>query len=64
MNNRQNLSTYGAYNVRLELTDSNGIRRETLRPYLAIDRDTNPAWDASPRKNEDKDRLRKARVAI
>ncbi|KAN0075064.1 hypothetical protein V8E54_007675 [Elaphomyces granulatus] len=37
--NQQNLSTYGAYNVRLELTDSNGIRRETLRPYLAIDRD-------------------------
>jgi hypothetical protein len=34
--NRQNLSTY---NVRLELTDSNGIRRETLRPYLAIGRD-------------------------
>ena len=37
--NQQNLSTYGAYNVHLELTDSNGIRRETLRPYLAIDRD-------------------------
>ncbi len=37
--NQQNLPTYGAYNVRLELTDMYGIRRTTLRPYLAIDRD-------------------------
>ena len=37
--NRQNLPTYGAYNVRLELTDNYGVRRTTLRPYLAIDRD-------------------------
>ena len=37
--NQQNLSTYGAYNLRLELTDAYGIRRTTLRPYLAINRD-------------------------
>ena len=37
--NQQNLHTYGAYNVRLELTDDYGVRRTTLRPYLAIDRD-------------------------
>ena len=37
--NQQNLHTYGAYNLRLELTDAYGIRRTTLRPYLAIDRD-------------------------
>ena len=37
--NQQNLHTYGAYNLRLELTDSYGNRRTTLRPYLAIDRD-------------------------
>jgi len=37
--NQQNLRTYGAYNVRLELTDDYGVRRTTLRPYLAIDRD-------------------------
>jgi hypothetical protein len=37
--NQQNLYTYGAYNVRLELTDDYGVRRTTLRPYLAIDRD-------------------------
>ena len=35
--NQQNLSTYGAYNLRLELTDAYGIRRTTLWPYLAID---------------------------
>src|SRR6266536_5930078 len=37
--NQQNLHTYGAYNLRLELTDHYGIRKTTLRPYLAIDRD-------------------------
>ena len=37
--NQQDLYTYGAYNIRLELTDSYGSRRTTLRPYLAIDRD-------------------------
>jgi hypothetical protein len=37
--NQQNLATYGAYNLRLELTDSYGVRRTTLRPYIAIDRD-------------------------
>jgi hypothetical protein len=37
--NQQNLPTYGAYNLRLELTDAYGIRRTTLQPYLAIDRD-------------------------
>jgi Reverse transcriptase (RNA-dependent DNA polymerase) len=37
--NQQNLHTYGAYNVRLELTDSYGVCRSTLRPYIAIDRD-------------------------
>ena len=37
--NQQNLCTYGAYNLRLELTDDYGIRRTTLRPYIAIDRD-------------------------
>ena len=37
--NRQDLHTYGAYNVRLELTDTYGVQRTTLRPYLAIDRD-------------------------
>lgn len=37
--NQQNLNTYGAYNLRLELIDSYGVRRTTLRPYLAIDRD-------------------------
>ena len=35
--NQQNLHTYGAYNLRLELTDAYGIRRTTLRLYLAID---------------------------
>ena len=39
--NQQNLSTYGAYNLRLELTDAYGIRRTTLQPYLAIDCDPN-----------------------
>jgi len=39
--NQQNLHTYGAYNLRLELTDAYGLRRTTLRPYLAIDRDPN-----------------------
>jgi len=39
--NQQNLHTYGAYNLRLELTDVYGIRRTTLRPYLAIDCDPN-----------------------
>jgi len=37
--NQQDLHTYGAYNLRLELTDTYGIRKTTLRPYLAIDRD-------------------------
>ena len=37
--NQQNLRTYGAYNLWIELTDSYGVRRTTLRPYLAIDRD-------------------------
>jgi hypothetical protein len=37
--NQQNLATYGAYNLRLELTDSYGVRRTTLRPYIAIDQD-------------------------
>ena len=37
--NQQNLRTYGAYNLWLELTDSYGVRRTTLRLYLAIDRD-------------------------
>ena len=35
--NQQNLSTYGAYNLQLELIDVYGIRRTTLQPYLAID---------------------------
>ncbi|KAN0072204.1 hypothetical protein V8E54_009933 [Elaphomyces granulatus] len=41
----------------IDASDSNGTRRETLRPYLAIDRDKddtqigNPAWDAGSRKN-------------
>ncbi len=37
--NQQDLPTYGAYNLRLELTDSYGVRRTTRRPYIAIDRD-------------------------
>src|ERR1700759_3847632 len=37
--NQLDLPTYGAYNLRLELTDDYGVRRTTLRPYLAIDRD-------------------------
>ena len=37
--NQQNLPTYGAFNLRLELTDRYGTRRTTLRPYLAIDQD-------------------------
>ena len=37
--NQQNLRTYGAYNLWIELTDSYGVRQTTLRPYLAIDRD-------------------------
>jgi hypothetical protein len=37
--NQQNLHTYRAYNLRLELTDGYGVRRTTLRPYIAIDRD-------------------------
>ena len=37
--NQQNLPTYGAYNLRLELTDAYGVSQTTLRPYLAIDRD-------------------------
>ena len=35
--NQQNLPTYGAYNLRLELTDAYGLSKTTLRPYLAID---------------------------
>jgi hypothetical protein len=37
--NQQNLATYGAYNLCLELTDSYGVRRTTLRLYIAIDQD-------------------------
>jgi transposase InsO family protein len=37
--NQQNLHTFGAYNVRLELTDTYGVRKTTLRPYLAVNRD-------------------------
>ena len=37
--NQQNLRTYGVYNLWIELTDSYGVRRTTLRLYLAIDRD-------------------------
>jgi hypothetical protein len=37
--NQQNLHDYGAYNLRLELTDSYGVRRTTLRLYIAIDQD-------------------------
>jgi hypothetical protein len=37
--NQQELPTYGAYNLRLELTDRYGTRRTTLRPYLAVNRD-------------------------
>ncbi len=37
--NQQDLTTYGAYNLHLELTDSYGVYRTTLRPYIAIDQD-------------------------
>jgi hypothetical protein len=37
--NQLNVRTYGAYNVRLELTDEYGVRRTTLRPYITVDRD-------------------------
>ena len=37
--NQQNLTTYGAYNLHLELTDAYGIHQTTLQPYLAIDQD-------------------------
>ena len=37
--NQQDLPTYGAYNLRLELTDSYGVRQTTRRPYIAIDQD-------------------------
>jgi hypothetical protein len=36
--NQQSLSTYGAFNLRLKLTDRYGTRRTTLRPYLAVNR--------------------------
>ena len=36
--NQQELPTYGAYNVRLELTDVYGTRRTSLQPYLVVDR--------------------------
>ena len=36
--NQQELPTYGAYNVRLELTDVYRTRRTSLQPYLAVDR--------------------------
>ena len=36
---QQDLPTHGVYNLCLELTDSYGVRRTTLRPYIAIDRD-------------------------
>ena len=41
--NRQNLPTYGAYNIRLELTDTYRVCKTTLRPYLAIDQDPRDA---------------------
>ena len=37
--NQQNLYTYRAYNIQLELTDNYRVRRTTLHPYLAIDQD-------------------------
>ena len=37
--NQQDLHTYGAYNLRLELTDNYGVRRTTLRLYIAINQD-------------------------
>jgi hypothetical protein len=37
--NQQDLPTYRAYNIRLELTDDYGVRRTSIRLYLAIDRD-------------------------
>jgi hypothetical protein len=37
--NQQNLYTYGVYNLRLELTDSYGVRRTTLRLYITINQD-------------------------
>ena len=36
--NQQELPTYGAYNLRLELTDMYSTCRTTLQPYLAVDR--------------------------
>ena len=35
--NQQNLHTYGAYNLRLELIDAYGVSKTTLHLYLAID---------------------------
>ena len=37
--NRQDLHTYRAYNVQLELIDTYRVRRTTLQLYLAIDQD-------------------------
>jgi hypothetical protein len=37
--NQQDVPTYGVYNLRVSLTDSYGLERTTLRPYIAIDRD-------------------------
>jgi hypothetical protein len=37
--NQQDLPTYRVYNLRLELTDSYGVRRTTLRLYIAINQD-------------------------
>ena len=37
--NQQELHSYRAYNLRLELTDAYRVRKTTLRPYLAIDQD-------------------------
>jgi hypothetical protein len=34
--NQQNLPTYGAYNLRLKLTDAYGTHRASLRSYLAV----------------------------
>jgi hypothetical protein len=34
---QQSLSIYGAFNLRLKLTDCYGTRRTTLRPYLVVD---------------------------
>jgi hypothetical protein len=37
--NQQDVPTYGVYNLRVSLTDSYGLERTTLRPYIAVDGD-------------------------